>query len=266
MFSDFEREKQLKDTEQFLNKINEDKKSTELTKRELKEKISYLHKKLKRINNLSEDTENAESDELYDKFYEPEEGNPKEDVYYENFVWNRKKSNENIKDTGAGKGFSFYYAAQVWQDDDHCTIKNKNNKEHPDYDVTLGLVATKDVVVVVNTKLEDGKIRIVSAWEDVNAGHYTDTYLNHINNKKKNESAKPKEYLLLRRADGNLFYSNSKGKIINSDDLDFPSENSLASYKGKKVFIQKRGTLESCKHLQNVIDAYLKYAKTGFDW
>lgn len=237
-----------------------------LTEQQIREKISYLQNELKRANNLRENSKNTESDELYDKFYEPEEGNPNEDVYYENFVWNRKKSNDNLKDTGDGKGFSFYYAAQVWKDDEHCTIKNKNNKEHPDYDVTLGLVATKNVVVVVNTKLEGGKIRIVSAWEDINAGHYTDTYQKHINNKKKDESTKPKEYLLLRRADGDLFYSNSKGKIIDSNDLDFPSKTNIASYKGKKVFIQKRGTLESCKYLQNVIDAYLKHSKNGFDW
>lgn len=210
---------------------------------------------------------NDDSDDLYNKFYETEDGNPNEDVEYENFIWNRKKSNDNITDTRDGKGFSFYYAAQVWRDDDHCTIKNKNNKEHPDYDVTLGLVATENIVVVVNTKQENGKTRIVSAWEDINAGHYTDTYLTRRNNKhKKEENTKPTEYLLLRRAKGNLFYSNSKGKIIELDNLDFPYEGNIASYKGKKVYVQKRGTLESCRHLQNVIDAYLKHSKNGFDW
>ena len=239
--------------------------------RETKQKFITEIEKIRKIIEERKLQEQAESDDLYEKFYEPEEGEPNEDVYYENFVWNRKKSNDNIKDTGDGKGFSFYYAAQVWKDDDHYTIKDKNNKEHPDNNITLGLVTTENIVVVVNAELENGKIRIISAWEDVNEGHYTETYIKHKENNRKYGKNKGKRedsstYLLIRRANNKRFFSNSKGKIIEIDELDFPFEGNFASYKGKKVFVQKVGTFEDCKKIQNIIDAYLKHSKNGFDW
>jgi len=86
-----------------------------------------------------------------------------EDVLVDNFVWSRRKSNENIKDAhGKGKGFSFYYARRVFvDDDDSYEIYNEQN---PDNFKTLGIVYEK-VMVVINCMWDDDRIRIISAWE-----------------------------------------------------------------------------------------------------
>ncbi len=196
-----------------------------------------------------------------------------QDVYYENFVWDVTKSNDNINDTGAGKGFSFYYAAQVFKDKFHHTEKNTNNPDHPDYDVTTGVVASKNAVVVVNTKLENGKIRIVSSWESQPTSHWNRDCWKHRENKEKSELKHQTEQikksstcLLLRRANDVPFDSNSYGKIVNLSDLDFPPVGDYGSFLGKKVFIQNKGSYEECEHLQKVIAAYLKHKNIGESW
>ena len=88
-------------------------------------------------------------------------GPENEDVAVENFIWNRKKSNENLIDTGQGKCFSFYFARHIFDDEDFCNIYNEQNPENIK---SLGIVY-KNVIVVINTEFEHDKIRIISAWE-----------------------------------------------------------------------------------------------------
>ena len=71
-----------------------------LTEQYYKARIDEIKERLEEKRLLDE---NDDSDDLYNKFYETEDGNPNEDVEYENFIWNRKKSNDNITDTMDGK-------------------------------------------------------------------------------------------------------------------------------------------------------------------
>lgn len=228
----------------------------------------------KKNTEINDNDKNFPFKSLEDAFYtEDNSVGEHQDVYYENFVWDVTKSNNNLKDTGAGKGFSFYYAAQVFKDKFHHTEKNVNNPDHPNYDVTTGIVATKNAVVVVNTKLENGKIRIVSSWESQPESHWNNDYWKHRKNKEKHDlerqieqTRKSSTYLLLRKTDDFPFNSDSYGKIVNLADLDFPPQGDYGSFMGKKVFIQTKGSYEECEHLQRVIAAHLKHRNTGVSW
>ena len=147
-------------------------------------------------------------------------GPENEDVVCGNFVWHREKSNKNIKDTGDGKGFSFYLARYVFEDPYSVEIENETN---PESDKTLGIVAENNVMVVINAKVENDKIRIISAWEALPQSKYTSIYNKHkakkqlLENKfsKKTESKK-QLYAVIRQADGNGFMSSSYAKVVNT--------------------------------------------------
>jgi len=99
-------------------------------------------------------------------YYEPEPGNPDEDVTVKDgkhtFMWRRRKSNENI----ANHGFSFYLARHVFKDkykifDDDLANDNKNTGV---YGIVEG---DKKVMLVIHAQseyLEKGIARIVSAY------------------------------------------------------------------------------------------------------
>ena len=91
-------------------------------------------------------------------------GSENEDVIVDSFIWNRKKSNENITDTRQGKGFSFYYARHAF-DDEFSTFTY--NEQNPENTKLLGIVDEK-VMVVINYELENNNYRIISAWETDN--------------------------------------------------------------------------------------------------
>ena len=103
---------------------------------------------------------NPDSREAY--FSVDVSGPENEDVIVDRFIWNRKKSNENLSDPRQGKGFSFYLARHVFDDDFNCDVYNEQN---PDNVKKLGIVY-RNVVVVIYFEFEDDKIRIISSWEE----------------------------------------------------------------------------------------------------
>ena len=111
-------------------------------------------------------------------------GPENEDVFVEDFVWNRGKSNENLTNMRQGKGFSFYYARHAFEDEDCLHIFDIENLDNTK---SLGIIFEK-VVIVINCINENNKIRIISAWED------NDTILSDIywKNKKRNDLIRAK--------------------------------------------------------------------------
>jgi len=96
-----------------------------------------------------------------------------EDVVVDNFIWHRKKSNDNLSDEGQGKGFSFYYARNAFKDQFHCYVPNKRN---PNNFRLLGIVY-RNVMVVIHCEYEDDNtIRIISAWETSEDSKDSNTY------------------------------------------------------------------------------------------
>jgi uncharacterized DUF497 family protein len=104
---------------------------------------------------------------------EEEEGNPNEDVVVVDkfgnkqvaFKWTRKKSNENIKDTGTGKeGFSFYYARYVFTDPN--LYKSDVLAEIEEATGVIGRTSIKDRPMLVVNSVEESTdtIRIISAY------------------------------------------------------------------------------------------------------
>jgi hypothetical protein len=78
-------------------------------------------------------------------------GPENEDVIVDKFIWNRKKSNENLTDPRQGKGFSFYYARHAFDDDFCCDVYNE---QHPENEKLLGVVY-QNVMVVINLRYEN---------------------------------------------------------------------------------------------------------------
>jgi uncharacterized DUF497 family protein len=106
-------------------------------------------------------------------------GPENEDVHIDRFVWNRKKSNDNITDTKDGNGFSFYYARCVFNDKFLIEAFNENN---PENEKSIGIVpeGNQKVMVVINTSEgEDGLIRIISAWEVDDTSIWAKKYWQH---------------------------------------------------------------------------------------
>jgi len=107
----------------------------------------------------------------YEAYYEPDHGDPNElvevndDVY--TFTWNRGKSNDNLTDTGEGKGFSFYLARRAYYDRyrliDQRLATDINNTG------ILGRVDTDPkLMIVINLEEDfsndDNRIHIISAY------------------------------------------------------------------------------------------------------
>jgi uncharacterized DUF497 family protein len=86
-------------------------------------------------------------------------GPENEDVTVEDFIWNRKKSNENILDTRQGKGFSFYYARHAFTDVNKRIIHLGNGRNK--------IVAriSDSVYIVIDTEDDRNFTRILSAWK-----------------------------------------------------------------------------------------------------
>ena len=193
-----------------------------------------------------------------------------EDVVCGNFVWHREKSNNNLKDTGDGKGFSFYLARYVFDDPYSVEIENET---HPENDKTLGVVLENKVMVVVNAKVENDKIRIISAWEasaknDVEHYKMYEIHRRIIDNLKNKtrvvESVSP-TYYVLRKAIGKSFDENSYGIVADSNDVSEPI-NRIATYNGKKVYVQKIGSKPECERLAEMIKFGLDHYKRGETW
>ena len=197
-------------------------------------------------------------------------GPENEDVVCGNFVWHREKSNKNIKDTGDGKGFSFYLARYVFEDPYSVEIENETN---PENDKTLGIVAENNVMVVINAKVENDKIRIISAWEALPQSKYTSIYNKHkakkqlLENKfsKKTESRK-QLYAVIRQADGNGFKPSSYAKVVNTSILKPTDLNTIALFGDKRVYVQNVGDKAYCEQIEKRIKFILDYRNMGENW
>ena len=189
-------------------------------------------------------------------WYEVDTTGPEnEDVVCGNFVWHREKSNKNIKDTGDGKGFSFYLARYVFEDPYSVEIENETN---PENDKTLGIVAENNVMVVINAKIENDKIRIISAWEALPQSKYTTIYNKH--------KAKKQMYAVIRQADGNGFKSSSYAKVVNTTILRPTSSNTIALLGDKLVYVQNVGDKTYSEQVVKRINSVLDYRDIGEDW
>jgi uncharacterized DUF497 family protein len=94
-------------------------------------------------------------------------------VVLENFVWRRKKSNENVQDRGDGKGFSFYLARHIF-DDPYFTTTTATD---PENEREVGIIPGDDqVMIVMDTEIERSKIRIISACHADNSSRWADLY------------------------------------------------------------------------------------------
>ncbi len=217
-------------------------------------------------------------EEEQERWYELDSGNPESFIEYKNFSWQRKKSNANTEQApNDGKGFSFYYATHAFDDPDYVyTVPDEN---HPDEDngkrvLSMGPdIFDKAVIVVVNLELEDGKLRIISSWKaskknDVK--HYK-MYENHrkiidnLKNKTRVVESISSVYYVLRKAIGKSFDENSYGIVVNSNDVSEPI-NRIATYNGKKVYVQKMGTKPECERLAKMIKFGLDHYKRGEIW
>ena len=197
-------------------------------------------------------------------------GPESEDVVCGNFVWHREKSNNNLKDTGDGKGFSFYLARYVFDDPYSVEIENET---HPENDKTLGVVLENKVMVVVNAKVENDKIRIISAWE-ASAKNDVEHYkmyeihrkiIDNLKNKTRVVESVSSTYYVLRKAIGKSFDENSYGIVADSNDVSEPI-NRIATYNGKKVYVQKIGSKPECERLAEMIKFGLDHYKRGETW
>lgn len=189
-------------------------------------------------------------------WYEVDTTGPEnEDVVCGNFVWHREKSNKNIKDTGDGKGFSFFLARYVFEDPYSVEIENETN---PENDKTLGIVAENNVMVVINAKIENDKIRIISAWEALPQSKYTTIYNKH--------KAKKQMYAVIRQADGNGFKSSSYAKVVNTTILRPTSSNTIALLGDKLVYVQNVGDKTYSEQVVKRINSVLDYRNIGEDW
>ena len=197
-------------------------------------------------------------------------GPESEDVVCGNFVWHREKSNNNLKDTGDGKGFSFYLARYVFDDPYSVEIENET---HPENDKTLGVVLENKVMVVVNAKVENDKIRIISAWE-ASAKNDVEHYklyeihrkiIDNLKNKTRVVESVSSTYYVLRKAIGKSFDENSYGIVADSNDVSEPI-NRIATYNGKKVYVQKIGSKPECERLAEMIKFGLDHYSRGKTW
>jgi uncharacterized DUF497 family protein len=74
-----------------------------------------------------------------------------------NFTWQRQKSNDNVSDTGEGKGISFFYARYAYLDEKKRIVpcRNGNNR-------VIGKIS-KDDYSVIDTEDDRNFTRIISA-------------------------------------------------------------------------------------------------------
>lgn len=197
-------------------------------------------------------------------------GPESEDVVCGNFVWHREKSNDNLKDTGDGKGFSFYLARYVFDDPYSVEIENET---HPENDKTLGVVLENNVMVVINAKVENDKIRIISAWEALPQSKYIRIYDKHkakkqlLENKfsKKTESRK-QLYAVIRQADCNGFKSFSYAKVVEASMLKPTDFGPIAMMGDRRVYVQNVGDKTYCEQVEKRIRSALDYRNIGKNW
>ena len=176
-------------------------------------------------------------------WYEVDTTGPEnEDVVCGNFVWHREKSNKNIKDTGDGKGFSFYLARYAFEDP-------------------------------YSVEIENDKIRIISAWEALPQSKYTTIYNKHKTKKQllenkfsKKSEAKKQMYAVIRQADGNGFKSSSYAKVVNTTILRPTSSNTIALLGDKLVYVQNVGDKTYSEQVVKRINSVLDYRNIGEDW
>jgi len=77
------------------------------------------------------------------------------------FVWDRRKSNDNIVDPRPGKGFSFYLARHVFEDENYIFF----SREKPRENEVVGIIpGDKNIMTVARIIIErEKRIRIISA-------------------------------------------------------------------------------------------------------
>ena len=161
-------------------------------------------------------------------------------------------------------------ARYVFEDPYSVEIENETN---PENDKTLGIVAENNVMVVINAKVENDKIRIISAWEALPKSKYTSIYNKHkakkqlLENKfsKKTESRK-QLYAVIRQADGNGFKSSSYAKVVNTSILKPTDLNTIAMFGDKRVYVQNVGDKAYCEQIEKRIKSILDYRNMGENW
>jgi len=131
-------------------------------------------KKIQLFEEVKKEEKETEYKDSEQAWFEEEHGEPSEIVRVidedENkvsiYTWERRKSNENINDTGTGKkGFSFYLARNVFYDEyfylDNDLATNKN------YTGIIGVIPMdkeKEELIVINIEDGQGVTRIISAY------------------------------------------------------------------------------------------------------
>ncbi len=230
------------------------------TEHQIRKKIQQIREKLEERKSLSETDESEPYEDSYEAYYEKDKTGPEnEDVICGKFVWNRKKSNENITDTSDGKGFSFYLARHAFDDKFKVTIKDKTNEKNKQ---TLGVVAGDEkLMVVVNVKTEGDKIRIISAWKTEDFSRYAKLYYDTNKNKPGFNESVSNEYVLLRRAEepGHFFDSFTIPKVVRLTDLDSYPNSRYASLNGTRVFIQNVGTKKLCDMGARIVNMDIRH-------
>jgi uncharacterized DUF497 family protein len=138
---------------------------------------------LSALRKIRESKNNQQSQTLFEDTKEAwlekdETGPENENVHFGRFVWNRKKSNDNITDTDDGRGFSFYYARYVFNDK---YVYEAFNETNPENEKTVGIIpkGNEKVMVVINAAIEDSLIRIISAWEVDDTSIWAKRYWKH---------------------------------------------------------------------------------------
>ena len=75
-----------------------------------------------------------------------------------------------------------------------------------------------------------------------------------------------KNYVVIRKAEGQGFKSNSYAKVVEASKLKPTNYNPIALLNGIPVYIQNTGTKEYCEKIQKRIKDILDYKNIGEDW
>ena len=99
------------------------------------------------------------------------------DVIFDDFEWDRSKSNICVRD----KGFSFYYAVQAFYDEYKALGLDPNSPIHEDRHLVIGHpygITSENLLVVVHVDvIGEGRFRVVSAFEAEDGSWYEKFYI-----------------------------------------------------------------------------------------
>jgi hypothetical protein len=84
-------------------------------------------------------------------------------------------------------------------------------------------------------------------------------------NKEMSDESVSSTYYVLRKAIGKSFDENSYGIVADSNDVSEPIDR-IATYNGKKVYVQKIGSKPECERLAKMIKFGLDHYSRGEIW